>query len=284
MSTERATISVIVPTWNRSTMVARLARSLLERQCDRLFELIVVDDGSSDDTIARLATIDDPRLRLVARPHSGVCAARNAGATMASSEWLVFLDSDDQPDDTWIARFREMIRGDVDLVSVGQRKRSDDGSIVTIAPPRLGPAFGGLTVLWQAGAFAIRAELFDEVGRYRPSLAFSENTDLGFRVARRHDVQPVRVSSDPDPTYTVRLRPDRYDPELRLDSAEEILVLHHDRLTRQPELLATYEAMAGVAAHKLGRRPTAVRHLAKAVRAQPGNPVHGLRLVRAMLG
>jgi glycosyltransferase involved in cell wall biosynthesis len=89
-------ISIIIPTRNRGSLLASraLPSALAQEGVDQ--EVVVVDDGSSDDTVARLAAWDDARIRVVPvdGPH-GVSIARNAGIAAARGEWLAFLDDDD---------------------------------------------------------------------------------------------------------------------------------------------------------------------------------------------
>jgi glycosyltransferase involved in cell wall biosynthesis len=86
--------SVVIATYNRAGLVAEAVASVLaQRRGD--FELIVVDDGSTDDTFRRLRRIRDRRLRALHIPHGGVAAARNAGLAVATADWVAFLDSDD---------------------------------------------------------------------------------------------------------------------------------------------------------------------------------------------
>jgi glycosyltransferase involved in cell wall biosynthesis len=88
-------VSVIVPTRNRSALLAMTLRSVAWQR-DVGLEVIVVDDASSDDTPAVVAAIEDPRFRLIrCRTPGGVAAARNLGANEASGEWLAFVDDDD---------------------------------------------------------------------------------------------------------------------------------------------------------------------------------------------
>ena len=90
-------VSVIVPTRNRSRLLTATLRSVL-RQRDVELEVIVVDEGSSDDTPAILAAAaqDDPRVRIIRHDiNRGVSTARNRGATEACGEWVAFLDDDD---------------------------------------------------------------------------------------------------------------------------------------------------------------------------------------------
>lgn len=88
------TVSVVIPTYNRAHTVLDAVRSVLSQRFRNL-EVIVVDDGSTDDTAARLAAVTDPRLRVIMGRHAGVSAARNLGVSKASGPLISFLDSDD---------------------------------------------------------------------------------------------------------------------------------------------------------------------------------------------
>jgi glycosyltransferase involved in cell wall biosynthesis len=88
-------VSVVVPTRNRSALLALTLRSVL-RQQEVDFEVIVVDEASSDDTPAVLAALGDPRVRVIRHETvHGLPAARNRGAAAARGDWLAFIDDDD---------------------------------------------------------------------------------------------------------------------------------------------------------------------------------------------
>jgi hypothetical protein len=87
-------ISVVIPTFNRSSLVQAALASVFE-QTRPAHEIIVVNDGSTDDTAEVLATFGD-RIRVVTQANSGLSAARNAGVEVATSEWVAFLDDDDE--------------------------------------------------------------------------------------------------------------------------------------------------------------------------------------------
>ena len=88
-------VSVVVPTYNRASMIGASVRSLLA-QTGVDFEVVVVDDGSTDGTVAQLAAMPDPRLRVITVPHGGVAAARNAGVAATRARYVAFHDSDDE--------------------------------------------------------------------------------------------------------------------------------------------------------------------------------------------
>ncbi|MGQ3412223.1 glycosyltransferase family 2 protein [Natrinema sp. LN54] len=89
-------VSVIIPTYNRAATLSRAIDSALEQTIDDL-EVVVVDDGSTDDTDSVLAAYDDPRVRpVVHATNRGANVARNTGLEHARGEYVAFLDSDDE--------------------------------------------------------------------------------------------------------------------------------------------------------------------------------------------
>jgi len=93
-------ISVVVPAYNAARHIERCLESI-RRQTFEEFEVIVVDDGSRDDTAAIVGRWPDPRVRLVRQQNQGVSAARNRGIDEARGEWIAFLDADDE----WLPEF-----------------------------------------------------------------------------------------------------------------------------------------------------------------------------------
>ena len=88
-------VSVIMPVYNRAHLIGRAISSVLGQSYQR-FEIIVVDDASTDELTTALAAIDDIRLRCIAHPYNrGAAAARNTGIAAAQGEFVAFLDSDD---------------------------------------------------------------------------------------------------------------------------------------------------------------------------------------------
>jgi glycosyltransferase involved in cell wall biosynthesis len=89
-------ISIVLPTYERAATLRRAVDSVL-RQTYSDWELVVVDDGSTDDTAAILATYEDPRVHVYCHERNrGVTAAKNTGFDHIAGEWFVMLDSDDE--------------------------------------------------------------------------------------------------------------------------------------------------------------------------------------------
>lgn len=93
-------ISVVIPLYNKEKYLYRAVESVLS-QGTAVHEVLVVDDGSTDNGAAQLASLGDVRVHLIRQPNGGVSTARNAGIQVASGEYVAFLDADD----TWLPGF-----------------------------------------------------------------------------------------------------------------------------------------------------------------------------------
>lgn len=93
-------LSIIVPAYNVERSIVRCLESALSQQTGIGYEIIVINDGSTDHTLEKLNTyrerIDDPRLKVVSQSNKGFSGARNAGIALAQGKYLMFLDSDDE--------------------------------------------------------------------------------------------------------------------------------------------------------------------------------------------
>lgn len=89
------TVSVVIPTYNREKTIKRCIKSVL-KQTHPVNEIIVVDDGSSDQTLQILQTEYGKQVTIIKQSHKGAQAARNAGIIAARGEYIAFLDSDDE--------------------------------------------------------------------------------------------------------------------------------------------------------------------------------------------
>ncbi len=88
-------VSVVIPTYNRARLVGEALQSVLSQPFDDM-EVLVIDDGSTDDTLSVLARFTGPRVRVVHQPNQGISGARNRGVREARGEYVAMLDSDDR--------------------------------------------------------------------------------------------------------------------------------------------------------------------------------------------
>lgn len=93
-------LSLIVPAYNAGRYIVQCLRSLLEEHRDD-FEVVVINDGSTDDTEAACLSLDDDRLHIVSQSNSGVSASRNRGVEVSRGDYVMFVDADDVLDSGW---------------------------------------------------------------------------------------------------------------------------------------------------------------------------------------
>lgn len=266
------TFSIILNTFNRATLLPRAIRGVLAQTLED-FEVIVMDDGSTDTTPDVVASFDDPRIRYIHQANAGLCSARNTGASHALGDWLVFLDDDDEPRPTWLANVAAYVADPgCGLVCAGVEVVFEHHTEVLL-PENLGPLFLGNTVLFQPGAFWVRRSVFALIGGYTPGLASNHQTELALRLVPALVADGWTVQSVP----ALGLRMYRQPPGHRplADAAAQysgipfILERHAERFRSDAHAKARFLSVAGVSAVRLGHHREARRFLAGAVRATP---------------
>jgi glycosyltransferase involved in cell wall biosynthesis len=199
-------VSVVIPTYNRGRVVGEAIESVLA-QTYRNLEVIVVNDGSSDDTEDRVRRLADPRVRYLKRPHAGVAAARNAGIAVSTGQLISFLDSDDlwKPDKlecevAFLTRYPEAhaVFGDLEKVD-GVARVPSFMRTTAVFSKRLAPTadLDGLLlsraemyrclleeVPVKTAALTMRREALERAGRFDESWSSSEDWEFLLRFAR----------------------------------------------------------------------------------------------------
>ena len=191
--------SVVIPAYNRAAYLpATLASVWNQSHTD--FEVIVVDDGSTDDTAKYLASLGS-RVRVVSKPRGGPGSARNAGTAAARGEYVAFLDSDDiwMP---WVLEvFADVIAAETPAIVVASVVQFTDEHEIN-APAR-GPLLteqfpdllssAGKTIVMGSGMIAVRRELLTSSGGFTAEVSSGEDLDLLLRIGDRPGF--VRVTS-----------------------------------------------------------------------------------------
>jgi glycosyltransferase involved in cell wall biosynthesis len=115
----RCTVSICVPCYNAGRFVGIAVRSALEQTWQDL-EVIVVDDGSTDDSVSSLAEIRDPRLRVIQQDNRGQCAAANRALAVANGRYIKFFDADDVLSRDHVTLQMARLEGQDDCVAMGE--------------------------------------------------------------------------------------------------------------------------------------------------------------------
>lgn len=165
--------SIIIPTFNRAYVLPRVISSVLSQTFDN-FELIVVVDGSTDDTLSVLNQIIDVRFSYLSQSNLGVSAARNSGARIALGSYLIFLDDDDEIDSDWLKNIYLSTSSYPDLIFLDYKIKNEKGEVLE---RRL--KVGDSNQI--PGTWAIKHSLFKQLNGYNEQLKFGENTELMFR-------------------------------------------------------------------------------------------------------
>ena len=87
-------ISVVIPLYNKQEAIESTIHSVLSQTVEP-FEIIVVDDGSTDESVSKVCAIKSQKIRLIRKENGGVSSARNVGMSSANGDWIHFLDADD---------------------------------------------------------------------------------------------------------------------------------------------------------------------------------------------
>ncbi len=193
-------VSVIIPLYEKVASVARALDSVLA-QTYRDFEVIVVDDGSTDEGAAVVRSYNDPRVRLFSQPNSGVSVARNRGVKEAACDWVAFLDADD----SWATDFLETVlalRARFPQASVcgtayqlsslsgcvaqskyhGRLPTTHDGGLIDYFVGSTAPS------PLHSSAVLIRKQALIEAGGFPVGIVFGEDHDTWLRLALRFPI------------------------------------------------------------------------------------------------
>jgi len=170
-------ISVIIRTYNRAGVLPRAIHSMLA-QTRQDFEIVVVDDGSTDDTPAVVAALNDPRIRYFYYPHCGnVSTVANLGIGHAEGDYLVLLDSDDETNPEWLSK----LAGALDTGATAaccwdnthRPQEVDYRSVLSRCE-------------LAANTMLVRREAYKHIGLYDESLPMQSDNDFGIRLAQAY--------------------------------------------------------------------------------------------------
>ena len=245
----RPLASIVVAARNTAPWIGEAVRSALKQSISEI-EVIVVDDGSTDDTYAVVAAIPDPRLKVVRQENAGVCAARNAGIRMSSGKYIGFLDSDD----LWMSqKLREHVcvldsRPDLDLTFSWSVIIAEDGT----PTGHVLKARAGVTTLEDiltldpvsnGSCVVIRREALDRAGLFDTALRACTDHDMWLRIAR---LRPANAWCIPQPLTCYRRRSGQITKSWRLAQTETAKVMQKLR-TLEPGISPSVWRRAEVA-------------------------------------
>ncbi len=290
-------VSVILPTYNRATLIGRAVESVLN-QTYRDFELIIVDDGSTDDTEKVVKSFSDERIYYTKhKVNKGAAAARNTGLKLAKGELIAFQDSDDE----WLP---EKLEKQVKVIQTGSPKLGlvyhnmksfplNDGSSVTWVPIHITPEDGivyshflseFIRPEWGIAmqTTVIKKECFNRVGGFDERLRRCIDTDLFIRISKYYYFYHI---DEPLVNFSYMVPGGiRTDDMAAIRGQELILNKYNGDLLKNPKALANIHYHLGYWFYLLGEPSKGREYLLEAARINPTNPKYILMAFLGMFG
>lgn len=203
-------VSVIVPVFNKGAYIERCIRSILTQSFPD-FELIVVDDGSTDDSMEVVRRISDKRLHLIRKPNGGPGSARNAGISACSGDICAFLDADDEWCPDYLKESLKLLEADPSVAATvsgyiefpsGEskeyywRKRGVSDSVVRITPAYSASQLVALLAYMSCWSTVVHKEVLSRWGGFyeHGKCRYAEDSFLWLKVLLN---ERVRFSTKP---------------------------------------------------------------------------------------
>jgi glycosyltransferase involved in cell wall biosynthesis len=275
-------VSVIIPCYNSARYLAEAIQSVLD-QTYTDFEIIIVNDGSTDETEAVVKGFSDQRIRYVYQANKGLAGARNAGLRLAQGEFLAFLDADDLflPE-----KLNEQIdfllkNSSIDLVAGGWEYINAEREVLGVERPWMyrNRELGVEDMLWQGvapvHAVLVRRRIVEEVGGFDENMRACEDSDLWGRLA----IAGCRCVLQPFVVCQYRLHSQNMSKDVSnhetwyvyyLTKIFNCLNLFDQLRKKKDEIFANYFLLLSVRYYLHKDLDNAHRVLQKAIELQPG--------------
>lgn len=193
-------ISVIIPTYNRAYVLKRAIESVQNQTYSNL-EILVVDDGSADNTQQIVSEITDNRIRYIKNPQNrGVSHARNLGIAASQGKYIAFQDSDDVwKSDKLQKQMKCMGNGDYGMVYCALEREFQDGTVLYYPPKSVpmeekqGDIFRSLLTrnLISTQTMLIKKKVLQQIGFFHEGMSNLEDYELALRIAKNYKIGMV---------------------------------------------------------------------------------------------
>lgn len=192
-------ISVVIPLYNKEKSILATIQSVVN-QTYTDFELLIVDDGSTDKGASVAALYPDTRIRVIHKENGGVCSARNRGIQEAKGEYIALLDADDQWDMKYLEEQMRMVADYPGAAMWGINfAELSEGKLIRKLETGLPDGYRGyvenyfqmqgrVSDLFCSSSVLIRKDVFDKVGMFDERIKYAEDSDMWFRIIANYPV------------------------------------------------------------------------------------------------
>lgn len=192
--------TVVIPLYNKEKHISRAVKSIIN-QTYQDFEIIIIDDGSTDNSLEELMKINDSRIRIIKQMNNGVSSARNKGIDEARNEYIGFLDADD----SWKPNFLQSIKSLIEQYPLAgayatsyEIQREDGTTIESPSGKSIEGSWQGIIddyfkyalkgPLISASSVVIGKKIFDYLGGFPIGIKRGEDLDMWIRIALNYDI------------------------------------------------------------------------------------------------
>jgi glycosyltransferase involved in cell wall biosynthesis len=255
--------SVIIPLYNKAPYIKKAIQSVAAQSFQE-FELIVIDDGSTDDSLPKLGVLSDElrikdpeffaKLRIIEQKNSGVSTTRNRGVGMANYNYIAFLDADDWWEPTFLEEMKVLINEYPDAGIYGSsyyKVRNGKKIIPNIAVAKefekgyIDYYTSYAATMWMplwTGSVIIPLNVFIEMDGFKPELRMGEDFHLWVRIAQKHKVAFVNKQLS-NYNQDVEVANRAVDEKLYLPH-EHMLFADYGALMNHADFVKLYEVLA----------------------------------------
>lgn len=198
----RRKFSIIIPLYNKDKLIKKSLESVLSQEYDD-FEIIVVDDGSTDSSASFVKQYEDKRLNYYYKENRGVSSARNFGIDKVTGDWLLFLDADDELLPNTLEHFNLLIsRFPRIKVFVGQERIEKIATPLIVRKTNCPFLSMWLNMFYpRPGALLVHRDVINKYGQFDLRQSFYEDLDFGLRMLKEENVvyfnkQVVKYNQD----------------------------------------------------------------------------------------
>ena len=277
--------TIITPTFNREDMLQTTIKSV-QAQTFTDWEMIIVDDGSTDNTeqIVKELFLKDKRIKYFKKPNTGQADSLNVGASKASGEFLTFLDSDDEAYPNWLEIVDKNIKEDTAVLCVAAIRKMMNGKMVREHMCRW--KFFGEMVRYKftCGSLFLKKHILFDIGGYDPEMRCNIQTDLGYRLLTYLKKTNQKIVAVDEYLVQINLHNGpriRTNWEKRRDGTKQFLNKHYDFIAENMpgDIISSY-AIIAFSNYKLKKRKESLQYLLKVIKLNPLVPGNYFRVLK----
>ncbi|MCF4102656.1 glycosyltransferase family 2 protein [Gillisia sp. M10.2A] len=267
-------ISITIPTHNRAHLISRAINSV-KKQTFENWQLIIVDDGSTDNTEdVILPFLEDERINYLKKENSGAAHSRNVGVEYSTGDFITFLDSDDEAKPDWLDKiYNEITSKMASVICCGCETIDENGDLIKINLPSKTKIFPDtIYKMTNGGVFTLTKTIFNEIGGFDNCLKSGQHTELSFRLIPYLKENKIEIHNLQESLIKIHIHKGeriRGNPEMKFQGTTYCLKKHSSFFENRNLLRADYEGTVGMNAYLTNRKLESIKYFTKSFLSKP---------------